>query len=65
MERSNAYRALLDEALPDELLASIRLHLQQQRTLGHDTFRAMVEAKTRRFAGVRPAHRPRKPSAVD
>ncbi|MBZ2634909.1 transposase, partial [Xanthomonas perforans] len=46
MERSNAYRALLDEALSDELLASIRLHLQQQRALGHDAFRAMVQAKT-------------------
>ncbi|KAB0522445.1 hypothetical protein F7R02_24740 [Xanthomonas cissicola] len=66
-ERSNAYRALLDEALSDELLASIRirLHLQQQRALGHDAFRAMVEAKTHRFAGVRPAHRPRKPNTVD
>ncbi|WP_407461419.1 transposase [Xanthomonas campestris] len=65
IERSNAYHALLDEALSDELLASIRLHLQQQRALGHDAFRAMVEAKTHRFAGVRPAHRPRKQSAVD
>ncbi len=49
-ERSNAYRALLDKALLDELLASIRLHLQQLRALGHDAFRAMVEAKTHRFA---------------
>ncbi|MBV6836249.1 hypothetical protein KWH01_02840 [Xanthomonas campestris pv. merremiae] len=40
--------------LSDELLASIRFHLQQQRALGHDAFRAMVEAKTRRFAGIRP-----------
>ncbi|MBV6742509.1 hypothetical protein [Xanthomonas vasicola] len=65
IERSNAYRTLLDEALSDELLTSIRLHLQQQRALGHDAFRAMVEAKTRRFAGVRPAHRPRKPNTAD
>ncbi|MEA9674216.1 hypothetical protein ABFU47_02880 [Xanthomonas campestris pv. raphani] len=56
---------MLDEALPDELLTSIRLHLQQQRALGHDAFRAMVEAKTSRVASARPAHRPRKPSAVD
>ncbi|WAT15333.1 hypothetical protein [Xanthomonas fragariae] len=47
------------------MLADIGLHLQQQRILSHDAFRAMVETKTRRFAGVRPAHRPRKPSAVD
>ncbi|WP_425519256.1 hypothetical protein [Xanthomonas cannabis] len=65
IERSNAYRTLLDEALSDELLASIHLHLQQQRALGHDAFRAMVEAKTHRFAGVRPAHRPRKPNTAD
>ncbi|MCD0252371.1 transposase [Xanthomonas campestris] len=65
IERYKAYRALLDEALSDELLASIRLHLQQQRALGHDAFRAMAEAKTRRFAGIRPAHRPRKQSAID
>ncbi|MCC5093896.1 MULTISPECIES: transposase [Xanthomonas] len=65
IERYKAYRALLDEALSDDLLASIRLHLQQQRALGHDAFRAMVEAKTRRFAGIRPAHRPRKPNTAD
>ncbi|OMQ22134.1 hypothetical protein XpCFBP7293_17695 [Xanthomonas perforans] len=65
IERSNAYRALLDEALSDELLASIRLHLQQQRALGHDAFRAMVQAKTHRFAGVRPAHRPRNTNTAD
>ncbi|WP_253656797.1 hypothetical protein [Xanthomonas citri] len=63
--RSNVYRTLLNEALSDELLANIRLHLQQQRALGHDTFRAMVEVQTHRFAGVRPAHRPRKPNTDD
>ncbi|MBB5859020.1 transposase [Xanthomonas arboricola] len=65
IERSNAYLALLNEALSDQLLTSIRLHLQQQRALGHDAFRAMVEAKTHRFAGVRPAHRPRRPNTAD
>ncbi|EWC50956.1 transposase [Xanthomonas citri pv. glycines] len=64
-ERSNAYRALLDEALSDELLADIRLHLQQQRALSHDAFRVMVQAKTNRFDGVRPAHRLRKPATAD
>ena len=57
-ERGNAYRDLLSEALNDEDLAAIRLYLQQQRAYGRDDFRAMVEAKTQRFAGVRPAHRP-------
>ncbi|QTK48225.1 hypothetical protein XeaCFBP3836p_03145 [Xanthomonas euvesicatoria pv. alfalfae] len=61
----NAYRTLLDEGLSDELLASIRLHLQQQRALRHDAFRAMVEAKTHRFTGIRPAHRPRRPNTAD
>ncbi|WP_258873342.1 transposase [Xanthomonas campestris] len=65
IERCNVHRALLDEALSDELLASSRLYLQQQRSLGHDVFRATVEANTRRFAGVGSAHRPRKPNAID
>ncbi len=55
------YRALLAEAISDEDLAAIRLYLQQQRAYGRDDFRAMVEAKTRRFASVRPAHRPATP----
>jgi putative transposase len=52
------YRALLAEAISDEDLAAIRLYLQQQRAYGRDDFRAMVEAKTQRFASARPAHRP-------
>jgi len=56
--RAEAYRQLLREALSDDDLAAIRTYLQQQRALGRDDFRAMVEAKTQRFAGVRPAHRP-------
>lgn len=52
VERSSAYRALPDEALPGELLADIRIHLQQQRALGHDAFRAMVEAKAHRYRSV-------------
>lgn len=58
--RGTAYRTLLREALSDEDMAAIRTYLQQQRALGRDDFRAMVEAKTQRFAGVRPAHRPHK-----
>ncbi len=60
----DAYRALLAEAINDEDLAAIRLYLQQQRAYGRDDFRAMVEAKTQRFAGARPAHRPPKPSVT-
>jgi len=58
-ERGDAYRTLLSEAMSDDDLQAIRSYLQQQRALGRDDFRAMVEAKTRRFASVRPAHRPR------
>ncbi len=51
-EHSNAYRPLLDEIPSDELLANIRIRLQQQQALGHDAFRGVVEAKTLRFASV-------------
>ncbi|WP_027080204.1 transposase [Luteimonas mephitis] len=64
-ERTAAYRCLLDEALPDDLLAEVRHYLQQQRAWGRDDFRAMVEAKTQRFAGTRPAHRPRRVISSD
>jgi putative transposase len=57
-ERGAAYGAILREAITDDELLAIRMHLQQQRALGRDAFRAMVEAKTQCFAGVRPANRP-------
>ena len=56
--RTDAYYKLLRETLSDDDLTAIRAHLQQQRALGRDNFREMVEAKIHRFAGVRPAHRP-------
>jgi putative transposase len=57
--RAAAYRALFADALPDELLTDIRRHLQQQKVLGSDRFRAWVEARTGRFAAaVRPIGRP-------
>ncbi|WP_369977209.1 hypothetical protein [Xanthomonas bundabergensis] len=55
---------MLDKVLTNDLLADIRIHLQQQRALGYDAFRTMVENKTHRFAGARPAHRPRKPTTT-
>lgn len=57
-ERARVYRGLLEEAVSANELTAIRIYLQQQRAWGRDDFRAMVEAKTERFAGVRPAHRP-------
>jgi len=59
VERNTAYQALLRETLSDDELQAIRTYLQQQRAPGQDAFKAMVEAKIRRFAGIRPAHRPR------
>ncbi len=59
------YRLMLGEAISDDDLAAIRAYLQQQRAYGRDDFRAMVEAKTQRFASVRPAHRPASSSATD
>ena len=53
-----AYQTIVREVLPDDTMQEIRLYLQQQRALGKDEFRSMVEAKTARFAGTRPAHRP-------
>ncbi|GMV30491.1 MAG: hypothetical protein AMXMBFR59_26160 [Rhodanobacteraceae bacterium] len=57
-ERGDAYRLLLAEVFSDDDLQAIRACLQQQRALGRDDFRAMLEARTRRFGGIRPAHRP-------
>jgi putative transposase len=56
--RAAAYRALFEDALPDELVAEIRGYLQQQKVLGTDRFRAWVEERTGRFAAVRPLGRP-------
>jgi putative transposase len=60
--RIDTYRTLLYETLDPEDLIVIRATLQQQRALGTSAFQALVEAKTQRFAGARPAHRPRKPA---
>lgn len=56
--RAEAYRALFEDALSDELVAEIRGYLQQQKALGTDRFRAWVEARTGRFAATRSLGRP-------
>ncbi len=58
--RAEAFRAIVREGSDDAEIDRIRQHLQRQRALGSEAFRQMIEAKTRRFAGVRPARRPRK-----
>jgi len=57
--RRDAYRELVYQAISDDDLAQIRAYIQQQRALGTDQFRAMVERKLGRCAAVRAAHRPR------
>ncbi len=54
----SGYAAWLAQGIPDAELGDIRTHLVQQRAWGGEGFRRMVEAKSLRFAGVRPAHRP-------
>lgn len=56
--RASTYRVLFDEALPAELVDDIRRYLRQQKALGTDHFRAWVEARTGRFAGLRTVGRP-------
>ncbi len=58
--RASAYRALCADVLSDELVEEIRIHLQQQKVFGTDRFRSWVEARTGRFATVRPPGRPPK-----
>jgi len=43
--RVEVHRHLPQETLSDDDLTAIRAYLQQQRALGKDDFRAMVEAK--------------------
>ena len=59
-ERAKVWQTLLHKALAPDEIEAIRVYLQQQRALGTSAFQTMVQAKTRRFAGTRPAHRPRK-----
>ena len=57
-QRQLAYRALFDQVLTEADISDIRAYIQQQRALGSNRFRAIVERKLGRCASVRPAHRP-------
>lgn len=57
--RQAAYRALLADALGEEELASIRVHVRQQKVLGTPRFQAEVGALLARNVVVRPRGRPR------
>ncbi|UGB37236.1 hypothetical protein [Frateuria soli] len=58
--RQAAYRELVKQAIPDDDLAAIRLHLQRQHALGNERFRAAIEAQLGRSAGPAKIGRPRK-----
>lgn len=58
--RQTAYRELVRQAISDDDLTAIRLHLQRQHALGTDRFRAAIEAQLGRRAGPARIGRPRK-----
>lgn len=58
--RQAAYRELVRQAISDDDLAAIRLHLQRQHALGNERFRAAIEAQLGRSAGPAKVGRPRK-----
>jgi putative transposase len=58
--RASAYREWMDQGIDQEEMHSIRLHLQQERALGHPRFQAMVEKTLNRPVAVRGRGRPRK-----
>lgn len=55
---TGAYRALCEEVLPELLLREIRVCLRQQKALGANRCREWVNARTGRFAPLRPVGRP-------
>ena len=57
-ERAIRWRRFLGEAITEHEMTAIRTTLQQQRVFGSSAFLALVQARTKRFAGTRPAHRP-------
>lgn len=56
--RAEAWRGLVAAGLTDEQVGEIREHLQQQKVLGSDGFRAWVARRTGVIVGVRPRGRP-------
>lgn len=62
--RRAAYRQFLHEAIPDDELAAIRLHANQQRALGSEDFRARLEAALHRTVGLGRSGRPRQTQEI-
>lgn len=61
--RQVAYRELVGQAISEDDLTAIRLHLQRQHALGPDRFRAAIEAQLGRRAGPAKIGRPPKKQA--
>lgn len=58
--RASAYREWVDQGINQDEVQSIRLHLEQERALGHPRFQAMVEKTLNRPVAVRGRGRPRR-----
>ena len=58
-ERLARYRELVEQAIPEEELAAIRLYVQRQRALGSNCFQSQVESLLRRRAGIGKPGRPK------
>ena len=58
-EREEAYRRWLSAGISDDELSRIRQSLTQERSLGDERFRQMVERALNRAASCRPSGRPR------
>jgi putative transposase len=57
-QRAEAYRTWLHEDVTDDEVASIRLHIKQERAMGSQRFQAMVEKASGRPVAVRSQGRP-------
>jgi len=58
-QRLAHYRNLVEQAIPEDELASIRLYVQRQRALGSDRFQSQVEHLLQRRAGIGKPGRPK------
>ncbi|MFN6506866.1 hypothetical protein ISN34_17290 [Xanthomonas translucens pv. translucens] len=58
--RATSYRQWLNQGVTDDELHAIRLHLQQERALGHPRFQAMAARTLNRRACVQPSGRRKK-----
>lgn len=60
VERATAYREWMDAGTNSGELVEIRAHTQQERALGSETFKSMLEGSLKRSVALRSRGRPRK-----